>query len=59
MRFCEPPRPPARLASAPCSSMRFDGDAKRFYLHFDFEVAPVDPMHLMLLMKDLRALLKK
>jgi GNAT superfamily N-acetyltransferase len=36
-----------------------DDDAKRFYLHFNFEVAPVDPMHLMLLMKDLRALLKK
>jgi GNAT superfamily N-acetyltransferase len=36
-----------------------DEDAKRFYLHFNFEVAPVDPMHLMLLMKDLRALLKK
>ena len=36
-----------------------DEDAKRFYLYFNFEVAPVDPMHLMLLMKDLRALLKK
>jgi GNAT superfamily N-acetyltransferase len=36
-----------------------DEDAKRFYLHFNFEVAPVDPMHLMLLMKDLRALLRK
>ena len=35
-----------------------DGDAKRFYLHFNFETAPVDPMHLMLLMKDLRALVK-
>ena len=35
-----------------------DEDAKRFYLHFNFEVAPVDPMHLMLLMKDMRALLK-
>jgi GNAT superfamily N-acetyltransferase len=34
-----------------------DEDAKRFYLHFNFEVAPVDPMHLMLLMKDLRALI--
>jgi GNAT superfamily N-acetyltransferase len=36
-----------------------DEEAKRFYLHFNFEVAPVDPMHLMLLMKDLRALLKR
>jgi GNAT superfamily N-acetyltransferase len=35
-----------------------DEDAKRFYLHFNFEPAPVDPMYLMLLMKDLRALLK-
>src|SRR5258708_7242050 len=35
-----------------------DDDAKRFYLHFNFEHAPVDPMHLMLLMKDLRALIK-
>src|SRR5258708_32081969 len=35
-----------------------DEDAKRFYLHFNFEHAPVDPMHLMLLMKDLRALIK-
>ena len=35
-----------------------DEDAKRFYLHFNFEPAPVDPMHLMLLMKDLRALIK-
>ena len=34
-------------------------DAKRFYLHFNFEPAPVDPMHLMLLMKDLRALLTR
>ena len=35
-----------------------DEDAKRFYLHFNFEVSPVDSMHLMLLMKDLRALVK-
>jgi GNAT superfamily N-acetyltransferase len=34
-----------------------DEDAKRFYQHFNFEVTPVDPMHLMLLIKDLRALL--
>lgn len=36
-----------------------DENAKRFYQHFNFEVAPVDPMHLMLLMKDLRALLRQ
>lgn len=35
-----------------------DDDARRFYQHFDFEPSPVDPMHLMLLMKDLRALLR-
>jgi GNAT superfamily N-acetyltransferase len=35
-----------------------DEDAKRFYLHFNFEVSPVDSMHLMLLMKDLRALVE-
>jgi GNAT superfamily N-acetyltransferase len=35
-----------------------DEDAKRFYLHFNFEPAPVDPMHLMLLIEDLRALIK-
>jgi GNAT superfamily N-acetyltransferase len=35
-----------------------DEDAKRFYLHFNFEVSPVDSMHLMLLMKDLRALIE-
>jgi GNAT superfamily N-acetyltransferase len=30
--------------------------AKEFYLHFDFEVSPTDPLHLYLLMKDARAL---
>lgn len=34
-----------------------DEDARRFYLHFNFEPSPVDPIHLMLLMKDLRALI--
>lgn len=34
-----------------------DEEARRFYLHFNFEPAPVDPMHLMLLIKDLRALI--
>ena len=36
-----------------------DDEARRFYLHFNFEPSPVDPMHLMLLMKDLRALLQQ
>ena len=30
-------------------------DARRFYMHFDFEPSPVHPFHLMLLMKDIRA----
>lgn len=36
-----------------------DADAKAFYLHVGFEESPVDETHLMLLMKDIRALLKK
>ena len=36
-----------------------DGDAKAFYRHFGFEESPVDETHLMLLMKDIRSLLKK
>jgi len=35
-----------------------DESARRFYMRFDFQPSPVDPMHLMLLLKDLRALLK-
>ena len=34
-----------------------DQNARRFYMHFNFEPSPVDSLHLMLLMKDLRALL--
>jgi GNAT superfamily N-acetyltransferase len=34
-----------------------DEEARRFYLHFDFEPSSVDPMHLMLLIKDLRAMI--
>jgi GNAT superfamily N-acetyltransferase len=30
-------------------------DARRFYVRFDFEPSPVHPLHLMLLMKDIRA----
>lgn len=32
-----------------------DEQAKAFYLHFGFEESPTDPLHLMMLMKDLRA----
>ncbi len=32
-----------------------DQRAKGFYLRFDFEPSPVDPLHLMLLLKDLKA----
>jgi len=31
-------------------------EARRFYQHFDFIPSPTDPMHLMLLLKDLRRL---
>ena len=30
-------------------------EARRFYMRFDFEPSPVHPLHLMLLMKDIRA----
>jgi GNAT superfamily N-acetyltransferase len=33
------------------------GGARRFYAQFDFEPSPTDPLHLMLSMKDARALL--
>lgn len=36
-----------------------DNDARSFYRHFGFEESPLDPVHLMLLMKDIRASLKK
>ena len=36
-----------------------DSNAKAFYKHFGFEESPIDDTHLMLLMKDLRALLKQ
>lgn len=32
-------------------------EARSFYAHFDFEPSPTDPLHLMLLIKDARALL--
>ena len=31
-----------------------DEEAKRFYEHFDFVPAPTDPMHLFVLLKDVR-----
>jgi GNAT superfamily N-acetyltransferase len=34
-----------------------DEDAKAWYERFDFEPSPTDPLHLFLLMKDLKALL--
>ncbi len=33
-----------------------DENAKNFYARFDFEASPTDPLHLFLLMKDLRRL---
>jgi predicted N-acetyltransferase YhbS len=32
-------------------------EAQRFYVHFEFEPSPTDPLHLMLSMKDARALI--
>jgi GNAT superfamily N-acetyltransferase len=34
-----------------------DDEARRFYEHFDFVASPTDPMHLMVLLKDVRAAL--
>lgn len=31
--------------------------ARRFYAHFDFVASPVDPLHMLFLLKDIRALL--
>ena len=35
-----------------------DGAARQFYEHFNFELSPVDPFQLMLLLKDVRKALK-
>lgn len=35
-----------------------DDEAQAFYRHFDFEPSPTDLLHLFLLMKDLRAILR-
>lgn len=34
-----------------------DDDARRFYEHFDFVASPSDPLHLYVLLKDVKALL--
>jgi predicted N-acetyltransferase YhbS len=34
-------------------------EARRFYMRFDFQPSPVHPLHLMLMMKDLRASLRQ
>jgi len=33
-----------------------DDDARSFYMHFDFLLSPTDPMHLFLLLKDIKAI---
>jgi len=35
-----------------------DENARRWYEQFDFEPSPTDPLHLFLLLKDLKKLLK-
>lgn len=35
-----------------------DDDAKTFYIHFDFSPSPSDPLHLFMLLKEVRALLR-
>ena len=32
----------------------FDDDARRFYKHFNFDLSPIDPFPLMVLLKDIR-----
>ena len=34
-------------------------EARQFYMRFDFEPSPVHPLHLMLMMKDIRASLRQ
>jgi GNAT superfamily N-acetyltransferase len=34
-----------------------DDDARSFYVHFDFIASPTDPMHLFILLKDIKALI--
>jgi hypothetical protein len=35
-----------------------DKAARKWYLSWDFEPSPTDPMHLFLLLKDIKALLR-
>lgn len=35
-----------------------DGNARAFYAHFDFQPSPTDPLHLFLLVKDIKALIR-
>lgn len=35
-----------------------DGNARNWYLSWDFELSPTDPCHLFLLLKDLKHILK-
>jgi GNAT superfamily N-acetyltransferase len=35
-----------------------DEQARRFYVHFDFIPSPADPMHLLVLLKDVRRILR-
>jgi hypothetical protein len=35
-----------------------DDEARAFYEHFDFQPSPTDPLHLFLLLKDIRALFR-
>ncbi len=34
-------------------------DARRFYAHFDFDASPTDALHLLLLVRDARAALRR
>ena len=49
--------PPRSSGSARCSCT-LSTSARGFYLHFNFEPSPTGPMHLMLLMKDARRLIR-
>jgi len=35
-----------------------DENARAFYAHFDFQPSPTDPLHLFLLVKDIKALIR-
>jgi hypothetical protein len=46
--------PPSPLVFASSSCMRSTTQAKAFYMKYGFEESPTDPLHLLLLMKDVR-----